>query len=218
MYRNRIPKLEPDDLTQWLNLEWIRMHDSKIESLDRNLFRNNSKLRTVNFNANLIQNLERDLFKQNPRIWNVFFWNNKIENVGKDLLSHLNPITVADFGSNSCIDEQAGTPEQFVTLKANLLVQCPELDTTETPQTSTTESSCSPRCSINEEVDEMRASLNIQEETIKEQQLEIERLSALAISHSTTIEANRNSAEEQAKRIENLEMIVREFMSSPCSC
>lgn len=130
--------------------------------------------------SNEIEEIDGDLFQNSPRLSWIDFFNNLISNIGVNLLSNLNELTYVDFGHNPCINIWANTPEGIENLKAQLLAQCPptvepqttvtesltteEQTTTESStqtttvsvSTSTDRGQCTARCSINEEVDELR--------------------------------------------------------------
>lgn len=135
MYGGEISSISSDDLAPWPNLTTFSARNNRFESIDGNLFQNTPRLQYIRLNSNLIRN------------------------VGVNLLSHLNGLYVVDFANNTCIDTRAETRYEMEDLIMELIENCPPLATPEPSTTisSTTADSCSPRCSINEEVDQLRA-------------------------------------------------------------
>lgn len=188
----RLTSVSPIDLAPWKNLTHFRAAQNKIETLDGDLLQNSLKIFYLSFRDNLIRN------------------------VGAGLLSNLSQLTSVFFRNNACISLDGTTPQGIEKLKSSLLTSCPPLTTPKAPETTTVTTSrepdtttvsvlpttedlgqCQARCSINDEVNDLK--------TIAEQQaLKIDQQNALA--------------KEQAQRIANLEMSVRELASSPCSC
>lgn len=212
MSNSKITYLEPDTFAPWPGLTKLFFGHNKIEFLDRDLFQNNPKLWYLAFYGNSIRNLDGDLFKHNPWVEAVFFQNNRIRNAGADLLSNLEALKVVDFANNLCINEYADTPQGVLNIKDKLLAQCPQLDTTETPRTPTTTSatttmgSCSARCSINEEVDEIKTVTDYQGSIIHGQSLRMD-------EQHMSIEVLKTLLEEQAGKVERLERRL-----SMCQC
>lgn len=150
-----LSSVSSEDLSAWPNLTMFSAQRNKIEILDGDLFQNAPQLKWIDLSSNLIQN------------------------VGTNLLSNLNELTYISFIDNPCINSFANTPQEIENLKSQLLTQCPPL-TTEAPNTtvtvpsttdvvsSTTVDPCIPRCSINEETDELRLRIEELEAIVRE--------------------------------------------------
>lgn len=82
------------------------------------------------------------------------------------LLSDLSKLIYVDFRFNPCINTYASSPQAIENLKAQLLTQCPPLEIS--TLSTTTANSCSARCSINEETDDLRARIEELEKTVRE--------------------------------------------------
>lgn len=121
------------------------------------------RLTVLSLTSNQIASLDGDLFQRTPRLAFLSFDSNFIRNVGNNLLANLPALTSAYFGSNPCINVVATTPQAIELLKIQLFTQCPSLPVIET----TTAGSCSSRCSINDEVDELRARIEAIERSLQ---------------------------------------------------
>jgi hypothetical protein len=131
---NEIVAISASDLQPFPELVYFSVAGNRIVSLDSDLFIHNSKLVTINFGDNHLQI------------------------VGANLLGHLIGLTTADFRGNPCIDVVASSPEEITDLNLELPVSCTSLNQTpEVPSTtSETPESCTVRCSLDDEVDELR--------------------------------------------------------------
>lgn len=182
LWGNQLSSISSADLEFLPDLKLLSVRKNKIEGLHKNLFQSVPKLEWISFADNLIQSIE------------------------DNLLSDLSNLTFVDFQNNSCINNLATTPEATEDLKTRLSMQCPSnnsneetnLAATDSPSTleerdkaeetiedPTTEEPtlCSVRCSINEEVNNLKA---------------------LAANLKTI-------TEQQSQRIGKLENIVRQF-------
>jgi Leucine rich repeat len=88
-----------------VDLEWISMNDNRIETLDKDLFRNMPKLRVVSFSGNRLRRLPGELFANTLNMEVVDFNRNGMAWVGSDLLKSLTRLRVANFDSNICVNE-----------------------------------------------------------------------------------------------------------------
>lgn len=212
--RGNLATVSSDDLAAWSNLTLFSLRENRFETLDGNLF------------------------QHSPRLAWISFFNNLINSVEGNLLSNLNDLTYVDFKNNSCINTLAETPAAIEALRNQLYTQCSTVTTTAsttrltTPILTTTLESCTARCSLNDEVDDLKA-LTVELKALAEQQAKlIDEQKALAFEQGERIEEQRVLAEqqaqqildqrtfseEQAKRVENLEATVRELTTNPCSC
>lgn len=96
---NLISTISNDDLTPFPNLVVLYLYSNNITSLDSDLFSGLSSLQYINLEYNQIKNVGHDLFL--PDTGDIYF------------------------KSNSCIDMNAKTAEEIISLKLNLLVKCP---------------------------------------------------------------------------------------------
>lgn len=141
---SNLTSLKAEDLQQFPNLISLYVRNQAIESLDGDVFKFTPKLKSINLSYN------------------------KLQNVGLGLLSDLPELQQVNLRSNICVNIQADNAQQIQALKEELPTKCPPLITsTEQPTTTisttttstTTENVCEVRCSINEEVEELRAKL-----------------------------------------------------------
>ena len=118
--------------------------------------------------SNKIVSVDGDLFTHNLKLRYIDFDLNQLENVGHNLLGHLNQLKIADFNRNPCIKRLASTSAQIQELNILLPIHCPPLapTTTKPAPTTTTKSPeiCSLRCTLNDEVSELkRSNFDLQE-------------------------------------------------------
>lgn len=117
-----------------------------------------------------IETLDGNLFEHTPNIRITEFDFNQITSVGHGLLDGLPNLVRVNFLGNPCIDFRATTQAEIETLRTQLVQQCPPIITPDPPTTTaSTPGDCPVRCSINEEVDELRSQVLAQERTIVEQ-------------------------------------------------
>jgi hypothetical protein len=151
----------------------------QVTASDLKLFSN-----LIRFHAKhgIFTSIDGNLFEHNRKIRTVEFPQGKLKNVGENLLSGLSELRVAGFSNNTCIHYTAYSYQTIQDLKQMLIIQCPPLEAT-----------CSPRCSLDDEVDELKANLR---ETIARQEF-----------------INK----KQDERLVELEMLIREIGSKPCA-
>lgn len=133
-----------------------------------------------------IVSLDADLLKYTSKLQAFIVPSNQIMNVGQDLLTNLVDLKFVNFQSNPCLSYYAGNPQQLEWLKNNLPLSCPPIltttpiqtlptttipiSTTTTPTSTTTTTQisststlpvedCDIRCSLNEEIDELKEQL-----------------------------------------------------------
>lgn len=100
---------------------------------------------------NGITSLPSDLFKNNPRLKEVEFWGsvqlptefNSLYQIGENLLGGLPDLSKASFLRHKCINEGALNRTEVVALNTRLHVLCPVTETSSSPTTSTTSSQSS---------------------------------------------------------------------------
>lgn len=138
-----------------------------------------SNLRIFFAESNRIETLDGDIFKYNLNVSQISFQHNSIIQFEH---KYLNALESADFRDNKCIDNFAHESSSLTIeeLKAKLLAQC----------------SCTARCSINKEVDELGT-------TMSENAKKMEELVSKALSIGTLVA-------KQAKTIEDLTIVVDE--------
>lgn len=141
------------------------------------------KLIVISLRDNKFETLDGDLFQYTPDIAWIEFHDNILRNVGANLLFNLNKLVSVNFLRNGCIDFLAGSAQQIVSLKTQLLMQCP--------------GQCTTRCSLSREFDEQKTSMNAQ-------LLKVERIETLLQEHAQELEVMRSQAERDAKKFEEL--------------
>jgi hypothetical protein len=163
-YINEFPSNISNFFPNLTGLLWSVMNLTTISESDLKPF---PKLIALTIYGNKFLSLDANLFQSTPKLVRIDFSLNSIRNVGSDLLSNLDDLVAANFQANSCVGFNANNRQQVEELKVLLRDQCPSLETT-TLVSTTTADSCSARCSINEEVDELkRENVRINEELVE---------------------------------------------------
>lgn len=186
-------------------LQWYHGGIKTISSQDLRPFPN---LRILYLGDNEITTLDGDLLQYSRNILAVHFINNKIEHVGRDLFIGLSSnILFIDFRNNPCINLVAEGPEQIQEMIELLPNHCEPLDpetSTTTMSTTTDANQCFARCSVDEEIDELKLRANDRDEIIENQNRKLSQIT-------------QKIAKFEA-RFEELEEQLRELKSLPCSC
>lgn len=77
--------------------------------------------------SNQIYYLDSDLFRNNPKLRLIDFDRNSLQSVGPDLLTNLKDLRSVDFSNNICINQRATTEEDIKNLNIQLPISCPPL-------------------------------------------------------------------------------------------
>lgn len=159
--QSRDLKFFPENLADiFPNLRSMNFINSNIASLTAENLRPFPELLTLYIWSNKLVSLDGDLFSHNLKLRRIDFDNNLLQHVGYNLLTYLTWLEVADFSNNPCIDVYARSTE-IRSLNALLPVRCPPLPvaTTLQPIMTTTETpikDCQLRCSLNDEIDNLK--------------------------------------------------------------
>ena len=102
---NMIKEVPKDIFRETVDIEWISMNENQIETLDQDLFRNMQRLRVVAFGGNRLRRLSGEMFMNNGNLEYIYFNNNGMASVGVDLVKRLTKLKVANFDSNTCIND-----------------------------------------------------------------------------------------------------------------
>ncbi|XP_037046364.1 uncharacterized protein LOC119081472 [Bradysia coprophila] len=136
-----ITSIRAEDLKQFADIIYFKTTSTKIVSIDS------------------------DLFKYTPLI-EVLYIQGIVTSVGQNLLDDLKNLKVAAVAMNCLNYHTASTPEEFEWLKGNLTMKCSSTTTSTPPTPVTTTKATSPpvedcqmRCSLNEEIDELKDTL-----------------------------------------------------------
>lgn len=103
--------------------------------------------------GNQIKSLDRDLFQFNRKLMFIDFDLNRLEQVGTNLIGNLHQLREADFRNNPCIDVFANDRLYIENLNKILPIRCPPLNE---PPTTTELPQCKVRCSLEDEVDQLK--------------------------------------------------------------
>jgi Leucine-rich repeat (LRR) protein len=104
LFSTSISSISSDDL-KFINLNFLQIYESRITTLEGNLFVNNRDLQFISF------------------------YSNQIEHVGHDLLTGLDNLKTVYFSNNPCINKDATTREAIEELNLQLPISCPPLPT-----------------------------------------------------------------------------------------
>lgn len=97
---SRLKKIERSDLKAFWNLKQLTLFDNDLETLDSDLFVNNTNLRYVNFGLNKLRVVGENIFKPTAKIEQAYFHR------------------------NTCIDREASYKELMIRLVIDLKEQC----------------------------------------------------------------------------------------------
>lgn len=228
------------------NLESFWWTHGQITSVGASIFEPLKDLLVVRLAYNKLVSINGDLFKSTRKIVAIQFSNNDIENTGQDLLTGLDGLRYADFTANQCIDSYANTTFEIQEMKLRLPLQCPPFITvpptepatiptkTESSTTITTSTppatTTSPLISATTPTTTTTTPTTIHPETTSAQHTTIWASSSTNNLPTTTISTTsepskcpirctiNDETDEMMARIEELEKMMREVNSSPCSC
>lgn len=170
----RLQKLPTNIESFFPNLEVLVWQYGNLESITADDLQPFPELKLLHLFRNEIVSLDSDLFQHSPKLVLLEMAYNQLTNVGIDLLKNLNDLEMAFLSGNPCIDFNAFTPETILELKEKLLIQCPPLTTTTTVTSTiattttlrtTTEETCDIRCTVNDEIDELKEIVKVLNET-----------------------------------------------------
>jgi len=126
------------------NLRVIRWWVGNLTTIDSSTFQPFPDLELVDIGHNKLVSLDGNLFQHSPRLRVIWFNNNLLQNVGQGFLTGLTNLTMANFGENPCINVWAGTPEEIEDFRIQLPIQCPPLDPTPDPPSTTISTTTEP--------------------------------------------------------------------------
>lgn len=119
---------------------------------------------------NNLVSIDGDLFSFTPHLKCIAFAYNQIQHIGNDLVTNLNYLQYLYLNGNVCVDQNAVTQAEVEELAPQLSVLCPPLLVTTTAAAATTTPEPIEQCSCNDEIDELRASVQQQNTEIAQLQ------------------------------------------------
>lgn len=139
--------ISANDLKPFPQIEWLKLYESNLTSLDG------------------------DLFKFSPLLKFLSLKNNKIQHIGPDLLTKLNNLVNLYLQGNDCIDRYANSRAAVTQLATQLTALCQFQDSTiiETTTLMTVTGQPIERCSCTDEITELRTENQRQDEKIEQQ-------------------------------------------------
>jgi len=138
------------------NLIAMRFENGNLSTISSEDLRPFPNLWRLNVVQQSLTALDGNLFQHNPDLEIISFQHNQITNVGHGLLSGLNRLIWGDFRNNNCVDIFADGPAELESLQSALIYQCPPL------------AQCPIRCTMNEEVDDLRRQVDEHERRLSE--------------------------------------------------
>lgn len=118
-----LPIVPTNIKTFFPNIRALQFHNNSISNISNNHLISFPNLQYLNLQTNKISLLDSNLFNGLTSMRVIIFNYNNIKHVGHDI--NLPDSGTIYFNGNACMDQQATTPEQIVTLKLNLLRYCP---------------------------------------------------------------------------------------------
>lgn len=112
-------------------------------------------------NANLFS-IEGNVFQHNTKLQYIALDYNRIQHIGTGFLNGLTQLTSFYFHSNLCLNAYATNADVVEIVRLKIAAYCPPYDpsTETTTLATTTVEPCDIRCSLNDEVDALKANLN----------------------------------------------------------
>lgn len=116
----------PRDIDKFFNNLIIMHWETKsLEFINANDLKPFPNLKVFAVFESKLVTIDGDLFQHTPHIQLIFFTYNRIEHVGHDLLTGLDKLSEVYFESNPCISASAQTKESIDELNAQLPLSCP---------------------------------------------------------------------------------------------
>jgi hypothetical protein len=138
------------------NIKGFQWYDGSIMTVFADDLKQFPNVVVLNLQSNKIVALDGDVFKYTPNIQFLGLNDNLIERTSSNVLNSLSALSTAYFGGNKCINMNAATPAAILSLKQTLASQC------------SVDQTCSLRCSLNEEVDNLKARITDLEKITRE--------------------------------------------------
>jgi len=129
IYNQEISSLPTGIAEIFSNLKFLQVDNSQLKTISKEDLSPFPNLRHIDFYNNQLEVLDGDLLVGNLNLEYIDFGDNKIKNVGSGLLDPLTKLTIAFFENNICINQDASSASEIVTLKKNLTTQCLPLET-----------------------------------------------------------------------------------------
>lgn len=110
-------------------LRYLKIFYSNLKDVEKDDFKNLSKLVVLVFEHNALEILESDLFKYNPKLKYINFDNNKLKFIGADILKDLKSLEAGYFRSNPCVSDYETSISSIPRLTWTLRDRCPMPET-----------------------------------------------------------------------------------------
>lgn len=113
----------------FMNLELLRIVNSKLQSISSADLKPFSKLRVLILSANNLVNLESDLFDNNPELVRVDFRDQKLKLIGYNVLENVPKLSIADFTNAGCLTYFAENGKTGIReLKKEIRINCQPIE------------------------------------------------------------------------------------------
>lgn len=130
-YQKQVTEIAPNTLDKYTNLEEIFMGTNQIEEIPEDLFRFNTKLRSINFNTNHLKVLHKYTFRGLTELTTVILYTNRITAIHLDTFRDQPKLTELQLNINYIESLEENTFRQLRALKTlhldrNRLNEIPE--------------------------------------------------------------------------------------------
>jgi hypothetical protein len=130
LLNQRISLIPPNLATVFPNLKGLIVTGSDVASVSLSDLRPFSNLTFFRIIDSKIVSIDGDLFSFNPNLKFVGIESSPVQNVGHNLIGNLTVLSQAYFYNNTCINKAGNTPQEIQSLNRQLPISCPSLPST----------------------------------------------------------------------------------------
>lgn len=144
------------------NLQILKWVGNDLETITADALKTLPNLKSLELSGNLLTTIDGNLFRYTPKIVFVDLADNLIQHIGSEVFDGLNMLFHVALRNNTCIDSTFSGQDRIKSLSLQIPFLCPYTATSAPSPTTTSvplttiEEQCLARCSLNEEVDELK--------------------------------------------------------------
>lgn len=166
-------------------LRTIWIYESNLKTISAQELKSFPELIELGLYSNKLKILDGDLFRFTKKINWIHLFNNSLEQVGSDLLTDMTVLGYINLDQNTCVNRTASSILEVQALNKELPIMC----------------RCSLRCSLGEDVDELKSNMQAFIDSNEQQARQIDEL----------IKVNAR----YEKRLNDFEKLVRDMNANP---
>lgn len=111
--------------TSFQNLQVVTVFETQLMSIAREDIRQFPSLRDLDLTSNRIQSIPRDLFKDNRLVRSVALNLNPLKHVAHQTFDNLPELRILSLLRSNCIDRNSNTREETLLVMRNMFLECP---------------------------------------------------------------------------------------------